>query len=343
LELKEEFFPFAGGYGGYGNNGNNGQYPQPQVERSVADVVHLKKQSTHGKISALKYFFLQLMSTQSDVQMGYWMNRALITVLPQQLSTFKLYKNYLSIFAVSSAIQLHDSFTLEAYLEDFNEHFEFAGQSALLSESVAERNVYQAWQQLVTMRLYLFYISMYESSIASQFGGQMPIAVPLYAPPSGNTSFVEVEAEVEAEPTTTKQNPQSAMLMQYAYMAYFAKIFKYYALFYEMSIPQYGLQMAHLKVQGYNLLTDGESSNDDQGEKLVAQGNHLDDFVVSNAIAQWSGILQTRYIMEYYTMMFEFYLPQMATQRILSRIDSAMLNTNLMQMGSPKVEEPKTN
>jgi len=275
------------------------------------------------------------MSTQSDGQMSYWMNKAFATVLPQQFAVFKLYKNYLSTFAVSSAIQLHDSYSLEAYLESFNQNFGFAGLSAQLSEAVAEQNVYQAWQSLVTMRLYLFYMSMYENSMMAQ-------VVPATGfPTATNTSYLEVDEELDSQPS--QQNQQSSMLAQYSYMYYFARILKYYCLFFEMSIPQRGFQMASFKTHGYKLLTDDTTSNDEDGHKWVQHGQKMDDSVVSQAIAQWSNIVQTRYYMEYYLFMFDMYLPAMATQRIMARIDSAMLNTNLLQTGPAQTVEAKAN
>lgn len=331
LELKsqEEFFPFAGYGGGYGYG--YPQHHQAHHDGSVADRVHFQKKSTKGKISALKYFFLQLTSTQSDVQMGYWMNKAMSTVLPQQIAVFKTYKNYLSTYAVSSAIQLHDSFTLEAYLEDFNQNFGFAGKSAQYSEAVAELNVYQQWQTLVMMRLYLFYISMYETSMAQQAAPVAPAAAPV--PP---TSFLE--EELSADPSKP-QDAQSAMLMQYTYMYYYVRMLKFYTLFMEMSIPQYGLTMASYKTHGYKLLTDGDSSNDADAQKWVDHAEKLDSFAIPRVIAQWSSMVQMRYYMEYYLMMFDMYLPAMATQRIMARIDSAMLNTNLLQQGKAEVSQ----
>jgi len=329
----EEFFPFMGagmgqgyGMGGYGANYGYQQPQQPQISSAV-----LEQKSTAGKISALKYFFIQLTATQSDVQMGYWMNKALSTILPQQFAMFKLYKNYLSTFAVSSAIQLQDAFTMEAYLEDFNQNFKFAGNSAQLTEAIAERNVFTQWQQLVTMRLYLFYISMYESSMAQM--GQMGVATPVPTPAAA--SFLEVEAE-----PSKQADPQSAMLMQYMYMYYTVRMIKFYTIFMEMSVPQVGLQMANFKAHGWTLLTDDRTDNDADGRKWVDHANKLDNFVVPQAISQWSSMVSTRYYMEFYLFMFDMYLPQMATQRVMARVDSAMLNTNLLQKEPAKVFQP---
>lgn len=327
LELKEEFFPFMGGFG-------FGGQPQAQQPQQHLSAQQLQKQSTESKITALKYFFIQLMSTQSDVQLGYWMNKAISAAVPQQYSVYKLYKNYLSTFALSNALQLHDAFTLEAYLEAFNSRFNF-GSSAQLSESVAEMNVYTQWQQLVTMRLFLFYISMYETSFATQAAQQQQAA----ANPSTQQQTAFLEVETEAEPSTSKDG-QQYMLMQYYYMAYFSKLIKFYSLFYEMMIPQSGLQMAQLKVHGYRLLTDGEDSNDEDGHKFVQYAEKLDNFSVSGAIAQWAGLLQTRYMMEYFLVFYDMYLPQLATQRIIERVDSAILNSSLFQTEKAEVKAP---
>jgi len=338
----EEFFPFMGagygmgqgyGYGGYGANYGYG-YPQQQPQQPQVSSAVLEQKSTAGKISALKYFFIQLTATQSDVQMGYWMNKALSTILPQQFAMFKLYKNYLSTFAVSSAIQLQDAFTMEAYLEDFNQNFKFAGNSAQLTEAIAERNVFTQWQQLVTMRLYLFYISMYESSMAQM--GQMGVATPVPTPAAA--SFLEVEAE-PAEPSK-QSDPQSAMLMQYMYMYYTVRMIKFYTIFMEMQVPQVGLQMATFKSHGWTLLTDDRTDNDADGRKWVDHANRMDNFVVPQVISQWSSMVSTRYYMEFYLFMFDMYLPQMATQRVMARVDSAMLNTNLLQKEPAKVFQP---
>eukprot|EP00298_Acanthocystis_sp_HF-20_P000810 c11153_g1_i1.p1 GENE.c11153_g1_i1~~c11153_g1_i1.p1 ORF type:complete len:400 (+),score=102.97 c11153_g1_i1:71-1270(+) len=321
LELKteEEFTGFAGHVHHYA--------------QTPATSEQLRKQSTAGKITALKNFYVQLMSTQSDVEVGYWVNKIYSAALPAQFAMFKLYKNYLSTFAVSSAIQLHDSFTWEAYLEDFNQNYPEFGRSAELTEAVTEHQLYQSWQSLATMRMYLFYIGIYESSYASQVQAQAQAApAPAQA---ANPTFLEVDAEAEpAKP----QDPQSAMLMQYTYMSYFSKMLKYYALFYEMMIPQYGSMMATTKVQALSLLTDTTPDNDEQGLQLLKHAEHLDNFAVPSAISQWSSMVLSRYYMEYYVLMFDLYLPQMAAARVYSRVDSAMLNTNMIQTEQPQTK-----
>jgi len=322
----EEFSPFMGGFGG-GFGGGYG-YPQ-QPQQPTLSKAQLQHASTSGKLSALKFFFVQMAATQSDVQLGYWMNKALSTILPQQFAVFKLYKNYLSTFAVASAIQLQDAFTLEAYLEDFNQQYGvWAGNSAELSEAIAERNVYSTWQQLVQMRLYLFYLSMYEQSMASM-PAPAPVAPKVTPVPATPSSFLEVESE-PAEPAKP-QDPQSAMLMQYMYMYYYVRMIKFYTIFVEMSVPQVGLQMANFKVHGMTLLTDNDLANDVDGTKWKDHAEQMDGTIVPSTIAQWSQMVQMRYYFEYYLFMFDMYLPQLSIQRVMTRVDNAMLNTNFFQ------------
>jgi len=286
---------------------------------------NFKNNQLLGKITALKYFFVQLLSTQSDVQMAFYANKAIATVYPQ-IAMIKLYKNYMNIFAVSSALQLHDSFTLEAYLEDFNQEYPQTGKSAQMSESVAEFNLYNNWQTLVSMRLYLVYMSMYEGSMTSQT---------MFT--TNTTSFLETEAKVEAQPT--KQDPQTAMYMQYMYMVYFSSMIKYYCLFSEMSIPSYGSMMASAKLTGLTMLTDDTPDNDEQGRKFVSHAEYLDDVVVPSAIVQWSNLVSMRYMIEFYVLMFEMYLPNFAPARVYDRANSAMLNTNMLQTEEPKLQQ----
>jgi len=167
--------------------------------------------------------------------------------------------------------------------------------------------------------------------MAQQVAPVAPAAAP--APP---TSFLE--EELSADPSKP-QDAQSAMLMQYSYMYYYVRMLKFYTLFMEMSIPQYGLTMASYKTHGYKLLTDGDASNDADAQKWVDHAEKLDSFAIPRVISQWSSMVQMRYYMEYYLMMFDMYLPAMATQRIMSRIDSAMLNTNLLQQGKAEVSQ----
>jgi len=308
---------------------------QAQQGAAVVDERVMEKQSTVGKITALKYFFLQLMVTQSDVQMAYYANKALSASFPQ-IAMFKLYKNYLSIFAVSSALQLHDSFTLEAYLEDFNQNYGLtAGKSAKLAEAVAEFNLYNNWQTLVSMRLFLMYLTMYESSVTSQMMYSAQTTQTTQGTNSTGQSFLETEAEPFVG---AGQNPQ-AMYMQYMYMVYFSSILKYYCLFTELSIPQYGSMMASMKLRGLSILQDPSVLDKQAAHTLVSQSEYLDDVVVPGAISQWSNLVLTRYYIEFYVLMFEMYLPTLAAQRMYTRADSAMLNTNLLQTEQPKLQQ----
>jgi hypothetical protein len=286
-------------------------------------VMDAEKAETRSKISALKFLFLQILTTSSDVQQQYWINKAISAVAPQ-IATFKLYKSYLSTFALSSAIQLHDAYTFEAYIDDFNDNFSgIAKQSAALTEAIAELNLFRSWQSLVYMRLYLFYIGMYEKSFTAQVAAAAPAPVPAPAP-----AFLEEEST--AEPT--KQDPQSMMGMQYMYMSYYVSILKYYALFSEMMIPQYGLMMASNKVRALTILTDSDPNNDDQAAQFQTQAAQLDGQGVPMAIAQWSSVVFMRYYFEYFLMMYDMYLPAFAQARQYQRIDDGMLNLNLAQV-----------
>jgi hypothetical protein len=324
LELKAgaepkdlEMFPFM--FGGAGAGAGYGYGAQAQPQHMYQDKAQAEKSETFAKITALKYLFMQVLTTSSDVQQQFWINKAISSVVPQ-IAYIKLYKSYLSTFALSSAIQLHDSYTFEAYMDDFNDNYaSTVGESAQLTEAVAELNVFKSWQSLVFMRFYLFYIGMYEKSIMAQ---AMSVPAPAAA------SFLEEEST--AEPL--KQDPQSMMLMQYQYMSYYVYLLKYYAMFTEMMIPQYGLQMASLKVHAQTLLTDDTKDNDAQGRNLKEQALKLDGHAVPMAIAQWSSIVSMRYYFEYFLMMYDMYIPALSQARQYQRIDDAMLNLNLAQV-----------
>jgi hypothetical protein len=317
LELKTEeskekdleMFPFMMGGGGYG---------QGQGFQTAADA---ERAETTSKIAALKYLFMQVLTTSSDVQQQYWINKAISTLVPQ-FATIKLYKTYLSTFALSSAIQLHDVYTFEAYIDDFNDNHPQGGQSSQLTESVAELNLFRSWQSLVYMRFALFYMGMYEKSMAAS------VPVTPAAPATPPTSFLEEEST--AEPT--QQDPQAMMVMQYTYMSYYVYILKFYALFTEMSIPQYGLMMASTKVRAQQILTDDDKNNDAQGVALRKQADYIDGYGLPMAISQWSNIVFMRYYFEYFLMMFDMSFPQLSQARQLQRIDDAMLNLNLAQV-----------
>jgi len=330
LELKTEepknleMFPFMsggfGGYGGYGAGYGSG-YGSGAPEQHQISKVQAEKAETQAKITALKYLFMQVLTTSSDVQQQYWINKAISAAAPQ-IATIKLYKTYLSTFTLSSAIQLHDSYTFEAYMDDFNDNYsESAQHSAQLTEAVAEQNLFRSWQTLVQMRFFLFYIGMYEKSMMAQ-------AIPVTPAAPAPASFLEEEST--AEPAT--QDYSSTMGMQYTYMSYYVYLLKFYGMFTEMSIPQYGSTMAFYKVRAESILTDDDKTNDDQGTKLREYADKIDGHALPMAISQWSNIVFMRYYFEYFLMMYDMYLPQLSLQRQYQRIDDAMLNLNLAQV-----------
>eukprot|EP00298_Acanthocystis_sp_HF-20_P005041 c15325_g1_i1.p1 GENE.c15325_g1_i1~~c15325_g1_i1.p1 ORF type:complete len:447 (-),score=174.93 c15325_g1_i1:54-1370(-) len=285
----------------------------------------LEQSASASKITALKYFGHQLVTTASDVSQSYWLNRYMAASVPPQLSMFKVYKNYLNTIGLSYAFELQDIFSFEAYTDHYNRRFfpEATNKGSLVVETVAEHTVYQKWQSLAMIRYYLFIISIYEQSMASQ--ASQPTAVPTQA--AANPSLLEVESE-----TKQVQDPSAMMYYQYVSMSYMKYMMKYYAMILEISVSNYGLMITSQKLQGLHMLRDDTTSNDEQGHSLVSQSLEMEAIHLSGLISQWSSIVSMRYYVEYYMfLMFDMQLPQLAPARAYERVDAGMMSPNFLQ------------
>jgi len=261
--------------------------------------VDLATQSTHAKISALKSLHLQLYLTASDVEKSYWMSKIFALVLPPQYASLKLYKTYLNTMALSIAYQFHDAFTFETSIEAFNNDFE----AAAITEALAEHTVYQNWYNLVSIKWQLFMLSIYEQSYAT-------------APQANHAASSFLETEEQAEFVGgAGQNP---MMAQYAYLAYYIMMLKYYSIFTELNLAQTGLATSQLKVQ----LTQSDSSNDAAEKQL----NQLEGQTLPQLYVQWTSINQQKYMLEYYTLMFDMQSPAYAASQDVQRAENSFIN-----------------
>jgi len=336
--------PF-GGYAGYGYGNGEQQQHHEGKQYTDKDMEDAERLSTVGKVTALKYFFIQILTTASDVEKGYWVNKMYQVVLPAQFTIYKVYKNYLSTFALSTAIQLHDIFTFEAYTDDFNDKFSsLTGKSSKLTESVAEVELYQKWFSLCFLRFSLLQINMIEQAMITQAAAAAvpPVAPAAPAPAAGAPvaspgAFVFLEEELKVEEKTEffgAQTPQ-AMAMQFAYLSYYQQILKYYTLFAEMNMAQTGSYMANIRYRAFDMLTDKTDTNDEEGKKLRRQASDLEHGPLSYATSQWANLVQMRYMMEYWTLLMGMYsIPGAAEMSVAQRLNNPMSSIDLVQTGA---------
>jgi hypothetical protein len=308
LELKTEFYP---GYGsGLGMT-------QPQSSLSLEELEHA---GSFAKMSALKAMQIQFYMAASDVEKSYWANKLISTQLPPQLAMFKLYKSYLNTMALSSAIQFHDSFTFEAYIDDFNDRYGHAtGQSSQLTEAMAEYNTYSQWHSLAMMKYQLFMVNMYEKMIVSSLMQQMP------------AQQFQSYLEVDAEPFFGGQDPSNYMAYQMSYLNYYGFFLKYQAISLELGIAQSGVSVAQAK---YHAIQDDETS-----EAMSKYANNLEAVVLPQMLMQWGSVNQMKYSIEYYNLMLSFYAPNIAVAQAADRAENVF--QNLVQTDAP-VTTPET-
>jgi len=99
------------------------------------------------------------------VDKAYWNNQLIADALPQQLLVFKLYSSYLNVYALGQSLELHDAFTLEAILSNFNGRYGYAAEFEGL---VAQQTMFQKWMSLVTLKLQLHVLDVYETITTQQ-------------------------------------------------------------------------------------------------------------------------------------------------------------------------------
>jgi hypothetical protein len=271
-----------------------------------------------AKVAALKFAHIQISTAAGDVEKSYWMNKIMQTALPPQFLIYKVYKNYLSTVALSLAIQVHDAFTLEAYLENFNLNHPEAGDSALAAEARAELLLYSKWHMLATLRFQLFYLGMYEHMSA------MHMAQPPMQPQQQNpSSFVELEEE--AEPV---QFHDPRFMMTYShYLSMYKYYLQYSIIASEMSLTQMGMWSASTAVNRF-------SNDAEVDDKMVEMGAQMTK-MLPHAMASWASATSSKYMIEYYSMIMDMYSPMFAAARDAQRASSAMENTNFVQTEQP--------
>jgi len=131
----------------------------------------LEDASNQAKIGALKYMQIQLFLGSGDVQKSYWTAKLLGTVAPPELAFYQVVKSFLSTVALSVLFQIHDSFTLEAYLDNFNDNYPTETQQDDFAEATAEYQVYSSWTALAGIKMALLYVDYAEASTVLQAFG----------------------------------------------------------------------------------------------------------------------------------------------------------------------------
>jgi len=315
LELKSEapspFSPFMAPF--LGDNTNLAQLGLDELEAK----------STAAKVSALKNLQIQLYLVSSDVEKTYWVNKILTPLLPQQMVYMKLYKQYLTTTALSIAYQLHDSFTLEAILDNLND-FHSTPQTEV-SEARAEFHVYSQWNQLASIKLQLFFISIYEQSAMSRL--QAMAAGSAFQ--SAN-SFLEVEEELKAEPFVGSSDMAST-IQQYQFLTQYISFFRYYIMYAELNLASVGLHSAQSKLQGLDYKYDNKPENDAESYKLIKEGKKIEGKYLPSLYAQWAQMTTMKYYLEFSLFYLDMQAPQIALARAPQRAESSLQDLNLVQ------------
>merc|ERR1712226_1765436 len=132
-----------------------------------ADGEKLEMASTSAKIAALKFMQVQLYLASSDVQKSYWTTKLMQAMAPPELAMYGVYKTFLSTVALSVMMQIHDVYTLEAYLDNFND--EFSGSVSMdVAEATAEYTLYSSWTALTYIKVAMLYIDYVEMQTTVQ-------------------------------------------------------------------------------------------------------------------------------------------------------------------------------
>lgn len=300
----------------------------------------LEMQSTMAKIAALKIMHIQLYMGSGDVQKSYWTTKLMQLMAPPQLAYFSIFKGFLNTVALSVLMQIHDSYTLEAYVDNFNDDFNSVGElpSADFAEAAAEYSVYSSWTALAGIKIALLYIDFAEMSTtmnAMQAAhaqmmqmppqAQAPAPAPVPAAHMASLSTPEVnikaqvgtgtvsllELELKAEPAATatdakftSSDPQAAY-QSYVQLQYYVSLLKYYNLMAEFQLANTGSTVASYKLMSLRILTDGDASNDGVGDKLDDHAEILEGVWLPQMYSQWAQINMFTYMMDAYLMYME--------------------------------------
>jgi len=320
LELKSTTTPFSPLMAPFlGDNTNINEF-------SVAD---LELKSTTAKLTALKHLQLQLYLVTSDVEKTYWVNKILTPLLPQQLMYFKVYKQFLTTTALSLAYQLHDSFTLEGYLDNFNDQY-FVGGKTDLSEANAELNLYVQWHSLASTKMQLFYLSMYEQSMTTRL---QAMAAGNAFQSASSSSFLELDEQLKAEPASpfVGSNDAASTLQRYNFMTQYVSFLRMYIMYSELTLSSAGLNAAHSKQTGLIYKYDSKAENDAESVKLLSQAEELEGKYLPSLYGQWAQLTTMKYYLELSLLYSDSQMPQLALARAPQRADAALQDLNLVQ------------
>merc|ERR1711972_765686 len=224
--------------------------------------------STSAKIAALKFMQVQLYLASSDVQKSYWTTKLMQAMAPPELAMYGVYKTFLSTVALSVMMQIHDVYTLEAYLDNFND--EFSGSVSMdVAEATAEYTLYSSWTALTYIKvamLYIDYVEMQTTVQAMQAAGQ-PLMPNLASMSNSNnaaaqsllelkseTKPVDTNTETHTESKTQFTSPNPAQAYQsMVTLQYYVSLLKYYNLLVEMQWGQ--ITMFTYVMEGYLMYT----------------------------------------------------------------------------------------
>jgi hypothetical protein len=272
--------------------------------------VEIQASGSQAKFAALKSLQMQLYLSASDVERSYWSNRVILQVAPSPLSIYKIYKSYLNTMALSTAFEFHDSFTFEAFMDDFNDRYgTHTGDSSALTEIIAEFNTFSKWHTLATIKYQLLLIGMYEKAMAMQMMGQPQQMM--------HTSFMEMESQ--SEPLEMKQqDPASMLFMQYYYLQYYQLWIKYSAVLAELQMTSVGVNVAMMKHQ--------IQASKKQNPSIYKDLDHLEGEVLPQLMHHWASLSQMKYWLDYSTIMLDMYAPQMAQANAADRMENTFVN-----------------
>jgi len=249
------------------------------------------------------------------------MNKIVSLVLPPQLSVFKLYKSYLNTMTLSIAYQFHDSFTQEAYLDDFNDRWAVA-ETSHLSQALASQNVYSHWSTLASLKYQMFLINMYEK----MFYGQFLQSQQGYNANTAAASLLEVDSSTHF----TGAPMMGGMLSMLPYLQYYQMFLRWSTISLEMQLSQTGLYLASNQVA----LAKGEKANLGIHEMLTLEKTQL-----ASMYMQWASLNQQKYNIDYYTLMIDFYYPQLVVAEASDRAENVFQNLAETDASATKPEE----
>merc|ERR1711988_587865 len=319
-----------------------------------ADGEKLEMASTSAKIAALKFMQVQLYLASSDVQKSYWTTKLMQAMAPPELAMYGVYKTFLSTVALSVMMQIHDVYTLEACLDNFND--EFSGSVSMdVAEATAEYTLYSSWTALTYIKvamLYIDYVEMQTTVQAMQAAGQ-PLMPNLASMSNSNnaaaqsllelkseTKPVDTNTETHTESKTQFTSPNPAQAYQsMVTLQYYVSLLKYYNLLVEMQLASTGTTVASYKLMGLRILTNGDVGDDEMGYKLDKTADTLESVWLPQMYAQWGQITMFTYVMEGYLMYTTMTISTQMTQLASFMSNGADLMTQMQSVEAANAME----